>query len=44
VKYDIPNTPWNEDHVPPEKDDPASHTSSYTGFMSISPHTEVTEL
>jgi len=44
VKYDLPNTPWNSDHKPPEKDDPESHTSSYTGLLCVSSHTEVTEV
>lgn len=44
VRYDIPNVPWDNDHTVIPKDDPASHTSSYTTNMCISPKTEVTAL
>lgn len=43
VKYDVPNTPWNADNLPPEADDPESNVGSYTGNICVSPHTEVTE-
>ncbi len=43
VKFDIPNTPWDEDHKPPEKDAPEAAVGNYSGNMCISPHTEVTE-
>jgi len=41
VKFDVPNTPWNADNVPPEKDDPESNVGNYTGVMCVSAQTEV---
>ena len=44
VRYDLPNVPWDNDHSKIPKDDPASHTSSYTSNLCISPNTEVIAL
>lgn len=44
VKYDVPNTPWDDDHLKPDKDAPEAAVGNYTSSMSISPRTEVTAL
>lgn len=44
VKYDIPNKPWDNDHIAPDADAPEASVGNYSGTMSISPRTEVTEL
>ena len=43
VKFDIPNKPWDDDHKPPDAEDPASHVGNYGGAMCVSARTEVTE-
>lgn len=42
VKFDVPNTPWDDDNLPPDEDDPASNVSSWTGVLCLSATTEVT--
>lgn len=44
VKFSVPNTPWDEDHKPLEKDEPAAHVGNYTGVLCVSAFTEVTKL
>jgi hypothetical protein len=42
VKFDVPNTPWDDDNIPPDKDAPEAGVGNYTGVMCISGNTEVT--
>ena len=42
VKYDIPNTPFDNDHLKPEKDAPEASVGNYSNLMCVSGMTEVT--
>ena len=43
VRYDTPNKPWDDDHLAPDPSRPEASVGNYSGIMTISPHTEVTE-